>query len=231
MCVWVCVCACVRVCVCVCSVLMSCNVKQYLYSATASVCPKRLCPLFLCARPLLFVGPTGTGKSAYVQEKLMHGVNRERYISSFLSFSAQTSANMTQVIILNTSLFALSVPHSFSVRSVSNMLPLFSYFNFAGFDFLCVPHSFLCVPHSFSVCSILNTLLHISYFLTLMDLFFFNDVVCIFKFIASLKRKYESVLGRLALTTGSHIYAIVLIQENTTHTDRNGYCSSGLDLS
>ena len=161
----------------------------------------------------------------------MHGVNRERYISSFLSFSAQTSANMTQVIILNTSLFSLSVPHSFSVCSVLNMLPLFSYFNLAGFDFLCVPHSFLCVPHSFSVCSVLNTLLHISYFFTLMDLFFFNDVVCMFKFIASLKRKYESVLGRLSLITGSHIYAIVWIQENTTHTDRNGYCSSGLDLS
>lgn len=46
---------------------------------------------------MLFVGPTGTGKSAYVQEKLMHGIDRVRYISTFVNFSAQTSANMTQV--------------------------------------------------------------------------------------------------------------------------------------
>lgn len=48
-------------------------------------------------KPLLFVGPTGTGKSVYVKDKLMHGINRDTFIPAFVNFSAQTSANQTQV--------------------------------------------------------------------------------------------------------------------------------------
>ena len=51
-------------------------------------------------RPILFVGPTGTGKSAYVQEKMMNGLSKDRYLPTFVNFSAQTSANMTQVIMI-----------------------------------------------------------------------------------------------------------------------------------
>lgn len=49
-------------------------------------------------RPLLLVGPTGTGKSAYVQQKLMHDLPQDKYLATFINFSAQTSANMTQVL-------------------------------------------------------------------------------------------------------------------------------------
>ena len=48
-------------------------------------------------KPTLFVGPTGTGKSVYVKEKLMHGLPPEEYLPMFVNFSAQTSANQTQV--------------------------------------------------------------------------------------------------------------------------------------
>ncbi|GAB1601341.1 dynein heavy chain 12, axonemal-like isoform X2 [Argonauta hians] len=50
-------------------------------------------------KPILFVGPTGTGKSRYVQGKLMKEIDKEKYIPTFLNFSAQTSANQVQTII------------------------------------------------------------------------------------------------------------------------------------
>nr|8GLV_Kg Chain Kg, DHC_N2 domain-containing protein [Chlamydomonas reinhardtii] len=46
----------------------------------------------------LFVGPTGTGKTAYVKRHLQEGLP-ERFTSMLMTFSAQTSANMTQDII------------------------------------------------------------------------------------------------------------------------------------
>ena len=50
-------------------------------------------------RPLLFVGPTGTGKSAYVSSKMMHDLPQDQYIASIITFSAQSSANQTQVMV------------------------------------------------------------------------------------------------------------------------------------
>eukprot|EP00955_Chlamydomonas_euryale_P086332 364207-Chlamydomonas_euryale.AAC.2 len=47
--------------------------------------------------PMLLVGATGTGKSAYVKAFLAAGLDRAKWVSMAFNFSAQTSANMTQV--------------------------------------------------------------------------------------------------------------------------------------
>jgi hypothetical protein len=51
----------------------------------------------LMAAMWLQIGPTGTGKSAYINAHLTHGLDRKAWVSMVFNFSAQTSANMTQV--------------------------------------------------------------------------------------------------------------------------------------
>lgn len=48
--------------------------------------------------PVLLVGPTGTGKSAYIKDYLRR-LDKERWVVAVFQFSAQTSQNMTQDII------------------------------------------------------------------------------------------------------------------------------------
>ncbi|KAE8738437.1 hypothetical protein FOCC_FOCC016088 [Frankliniella occidentalis] len=51
--------------------------------------------------PFLLVGPTGTGKSFYIQDLLMNKLDQEQYLPAFLTFTVQTSANQTQDLVLS----------------------------------------------------------------------------------------------------------------------------------
>ncbi|KAL1116324.1 hypothetical protein AAG570_005819 [Ranatra chinensis] len=50
--------------------------------------------------PVLFVGPTGTGKSAIALDHLM-SLSKDKFIPNVINFSARTSANLTQEIIMS----------------------------------------------------------------------------------------------------------------------------------
>lgn len=47
---------------------------------------------------LLAIGPTGTGKTLTMLDKLTRGLTEE-YLPEFINFSAKTSANQTQDLI------------------------------------------------------------------------------------------------------------------------------------
>lgn len=52
-------------------------------------------------KKLLFVGPTGTGKSVYVQNYLMNTLSSEQYLTSFITLTVMMSANQTQELIIS----------------------------------------------------------------------------------------------------------------------------------
>lgn len=51
--------------------------------------------------PVLLVGPTGTGKTFYMQDLLMNILDQERFEPSFITFTVKITANQTQDLILS----------------------------------------------------------------------------------------------------------------------------------
>ncbi|XP_041984652.1 dynein axonemal heavy chain 12 [Aricia agestis] len=52
-------------------------------------------------KPFIVIGPTGTGKSFYVQNFLMNNIDMEKYIPGFITFTTTTSANQTQDLVIS----------------------------------------------------------------------------------------------------------------------------------
>lgn len=76
------------------------NIRRYIVPTVDTTRVNYMLDLVIPSkRPILFVGPTGTGKSAYVQNYLMNKIDKEHYMAFFINFSAQTSNNQVQVDI------------------------------------------------------------------------------------------------------------------------------------
>lgn len=50
---------------------------------------------------MLLVGPTGTGKSAYIQNYLMNKIDRDTIESAFITFTVMITANQTQELLIS----------------------------------------------------------------------------------------------------------------------------------
>lgn len=52
-------------------------------------------------KKILLMGPTGTGKSFYIQDLLMNELDKEKYEPAFITFTVQITANQTQELVIS----------------------------------------------------------------------------------------------------------------------------------
>ncbi|KAF5294393.1 hypothetical protein FQR65_LT10758 [Abscondita terminalis] len=77
------------------------KISELIIHTNESLCQKYFLKLYLShGLPILFVGPTGTGKSAIVLDHLI-GLPRDKFLPNVLNFSARTSSSMTQEIVMS----------------------------------------------------------------------------------------------------------------------------------
>ncbi|XP_068702145.1 dynein axonemal heavy chain 3-like [Montipora foliosa] len=75
--------------------------NELIIPTTETVRQRYFLELFLShEKPLLLVGPTGTGKSAITNNYILR-MPSSKYIANFMNFSAQTTSNQTQDMILS----------------------------------------------------------------------------------------------------------------------------------
>jgi len=80
---------------------MSVQVSEVIIPTAESACQSFFLKMMLEAKiPVLFVGPNGTGKSA-VTLNYLSSLPRDKFICSVVNFSARTSANQTQEVIMS----------------------------------------------------------------------------------------------------------------------------------
>jgi len=80
---------------------ISVQVSELIIPTAESACQSFFLKMNLEAKnPVLFVGPTGTGKSAVILNYLS-SLPRDKFICSVVNFSAWTSANQTQEILMS----------------------------------------------------------------------------------------------------------------------------------
>ena len=77
------------------------QVSELIIPTNETCCQKFFLEHFITKKmPLLFVGPTGTGKSCIVLSHLM-ALPKDKYLPNIINFSARTTANQTQEIIMS----------------------------------------------------------------------------------------------------------------------------------